>query len=36
MTTYNTLTAQMRQAQTLEEFHIYAVALVQFLARGAA
>jgi hypothetical protein len=31
MTTYDTLTAQMRQAQTLAEFHLYAVMLVQQL-----
>jgi hypothetical protein len=31
MTTYNTLTAQMRQAQTLAEFHLYAVMVVQQL-----
>jgi hypothetical protein len=31
MTTYNTLTAQMRQAQTLAEFHLCAVMLVQQL-----
>jgi hypothetical protein len=31
MTTYATLTAQMRQAKTLPEFHVYAVALVQHL-----
>ena len=31
MTTYDTLTAQMRQAKTLAEFHLYAVMLVQQL-----
>ena len=28
---YSTLSAKMRKAQTLEEFHIYAVLLVQWL-----
>ena len=31
MTTYASLVAQMRQAKTLPEFHVYAVALVQHL-----
>ena len=31
MTTYATLSAQMRQSKTLAEFHAYAVALVQHL-----
>lgn len=28
---YSTLTAKMKQAKTLEEFHIYSVLLVQWL-----
>ncbi len=31
MTTYDTLSAQMRQAKTLPEFHLYAVMLAQQL-----